>query len=75
MGIKVRFATGWKQKFYFSRVFNTIAVNIFLASKMVTFLTPNQPEFSDSHEAQRYYQQLQVSGAVAHDRYLAEIQA
>eukprot|EP00435_Cladocopium_sp_Y103_P019038 s303_g4.t1 len=70
VGVKIQTKTGgWSQKFYFSRKFNTIAVNIWLANKMIGFLRGRDASFADSQEAAQYYSMLLITAAAAHDRY------
>ena len=69
VGVKVQTPTGWSQKFYFSRKFITIAVNIWLANKMIDFLKGHDASFADSPEAVQHYYMLLLTAAAAQDRY------
>ena len=69
VGVKVQTQTGWSQKFYFSRKFITIAVNIWLANKMIDFVKGHDTSFADSPEAVQHYNMLLLTAAAAHDRY------
>lgn len=60
-----------QQKFYFSRVFNSIAVNILQATKMADLLVLHPAEFMNSEEAAAFYKQLQVSAGAAADCFAA----
>ena len=75
VGVKVVQPDGTKnQKFYFSRVFNSIAVNILQAAKMADLLRAHPAEFMNSEEAAFLYKQLQVSAAAAADEFGANPQ-
>lgn len=70
VGIKVKMTEGgWAQKFYFSRVYPTIAVNILLAAKMCHFLSDHDAEFVDTEAAWDYFTKINVSAADAHSRF------
>lgn len=70
MGIKVNMPEGgWSQKFYFSRRYPTIAVNILLAAKMCQFLSDHDAFFVDTEEAWDYYTKLNVSACDALSRF------
>lgn len=72
VGVKVEQPDGAKpQKFYFSRVFNSIAVNILQGAKMADLLRLHPAEFMNSEEAAAFYKQLQVSAGAAADDFAA----
>lgn len=68
-GLKVAKSGGWSQKFYFSRTFPSIAVNILQCKMLQDFLSSHEPAFCDSQEAYDEYCKISVTAAACHDRF------
>ncbi len=72
VGVKIIQENGKQsQKYYFSRVFNSIAINICQAMEMAYFLKDKAWNFVDTNvaECEEHYFRVQMSAAVAADRF------
>lgn len=74
VGVKVTSDEGKdRQLFYFSDNFDTVAVNIFLSSKMCERLVANGKDWATTEDAKHFETKLKATAAAALEKFKEEI--